>query len=85
MAEPIEVRKHGKSGPEVMVLHGGPGAQGSVASLASSMAMWARVHEPQCRRSGTLPLTMDQHAEDLAAVAPPSAAYIGWSWGRCLV
>jgi pimeloyl-ACP methyl ester carboxylesterase len=27
---------------------------------------------------------MDQHAEDLAAVTPPLANYIGWSWGAML-
>lgn len=82
--DPIEVRVHGKSGPDVVVLHGGPGAQGSVASLAASMAPWARVHEPIQRRAGIFPLTVEQHAEDLFRVAPKRAVYIGHSWGAML-
>lgn len=80
----IEVREHGKQGPEVVVLHGGPGAQGSVASLAASMAPWARVREPILRRAGILPLTMEQHAEDLFRVAPKKATYVGHSFGAML-
>jgi len=80
----IEVREHGKTGPDVVVLHGGPGAQGSVASLSASLAPWARVHEPIMRRSGILPLTMEQHIEDLHRVAPKQATYIGHSWGAML-
>lgn len=80
----IEVREHGKTGPDVVVLHGGPGAQGSVASLAASMAPWTHVREPILRRSGMFPLTMEQHTEDLFRVAPKKAIYIGHSWGAML-
>lgn len=82
--ETIKVREHGKTGPDVVVIHGGPGAQGSAASLAASLAPWARVREPIQRRSGILPLTVDQHAEDLFRVAPKKATYIGHSWGAML-
>ncbi len=84
LVETIEVREHGKTGPHVVVLHGGPGAQGSAASLAASLAPWARVHEPLMRKAGTLPLTMDQHAEDVSRVVPDRATYVGHSWGAML-
>lgn len=83
-AAPIEVREHGKKGRDVVVLHGGPGAQGSVASLASALAPKYHVWEPLMRRGGIYPMTMDQHVEDLDAVAPKRAVYVGWSWGAML-
>ncbi|MHB9003675.1 MAG: alpha/beta fold hydrolase [Coriobacteriia bacterium] len=84
MARPIEVREHGKHGPDIVVLHGGPGGQGSVVSLAAALAPSYHVLEPLMRPAGTLPMTMDQHAEDIAQIAPPQATYIGWSWGAML-
>ncbi|MBU4557357.1 MAG: alpha/beta hydrolase [Actinobacteria bacterium] len=84
LVQNIEVREHGKRGPDVVVLHGGPGAQGSVASLVASLAPWAHVLEPLMRRAGVYPLTMDQHAHDLHRVAPAKATYIGHSWGAML-
>ena len=81
---PIDIRLHGKDGPEVVLLHGGPGAPGSVWSLAEALADEFRVLEPLQRRCGDVPLTVRQHVEDLAEVAPPSAPIVGWSWGAML-
>lgn len=81
---PIDVRIHGKDGPEVVVLHGGPGAQGSVADLARMLADEFRVLEPLQRRSGMEPLTVRRHVEDLVEVAPAGAAIVGASWGAML-
>lgn len=84
MLEPIEVRSYGTEGPRVVVLHGGPGAQGSAIGLAQELQDRFRVIEPIQRRSGIVPLTVQQHVEDLAAVAPVPATVVGWSWGAML-
>lgn len=87
--ERIAVRRYGESGPSVAVLHGGPGAPGSLASLAIELADEFRVLEPLQRRSGPVPLTVDRHVADLASVlddpeldAP--VRVVGHSWGAML-
>ena len=116
--ELIEVRLYGAAGPTtVVLLHGGPGAPGSVADLAADLAASRQpavsiqkkqpeaatrgqvekesgcaadlasgfhVLEPLQRRAGSVPLTVEQHVDDLAAVAPDSAAFVGHSWGAML-
>ncbi|HEX9639422.1 MAG TPA: alpha/beta hydrolase [Acidobacteriota bacterium] len=85
----MKIRNHGTSGPQVIVLHGGPGAPGSAAPLARGLADRFRVLEPWQRGSGGVPLTVERHVEDLRvligdleAAAPP--ALVGWSWGAML-
>jgi len=80
----ITVRRLGEKGPVVLVLHGGPGAPGSARGLARMLSLRFSVWEPLQRRSGTVPLSVAQHVEDLAAVAPPSALIVGHSWGAML-
>lgn len=80
----IEVREYGESGPTVVLLHGGPGAPGSVASLARDLASDFRVREPLQRCSGNEALTVERHCLDLAAVAPDKTLLVGWSWGAML-
>jgi pimeloyl-ACP methyl ester carboxylesterase len=82
--EPIQVRLHGSAGPKVVVLHGGPGAPGSAVGLAQALAPAFQVLEPLQRRSGSVPLTVARHVEDLAVVVPRPAILIGWSWGAML-
>lgn len=82
--DPIDVRTYGSAGSTIVVLHGGPGAPGSVAALARDLGRNFRVLEPLQRRSGAVPLTVSRHVEDLAAVAPMPAILIGWSWGAML-
>jgi len=48
----IRVRVHGSAGPEVVVLHGGPGAAGDAAPLARTLAEGFRVLEPWQRGRG---------------------------------
>ena len=85
IGEPIEVRTYGDSAHDVVVLHGGPGARGSAASLAAALAPDHKVYEPWQRRGGARhPLTVESHVADLAAVAPERAVYVGWSWGAML-
>ena len=79
----LAVRHHGVGGPRVVVLHGGPGAPGSARGLARALSGHFSVLEPLQRRSGAVPLTIERHVEDLAAVAP-RAAVVGWSWGAML-
>jgi pimeloyl-ACP methyl ester carboxylesterase len=82
--EPIEVRRYGCGGPLVAVLHGGPGALGSAASLAGDLTDGFTVLEPRQRRSGGPALTVAGHVADLAAVLPDGAALVGHSWGAML-
>ena len=81
---PIEVRTYGDVGPLVAVLHGGPGASGSVAGLARDLSEFATILEPLQRRSGQIPLTVAQHVADLAEVLPEPVIIVGWSWGAML-
>jgi pimeloyl-ACP methyl ester carboxylesterase len=84
-ADRLTVHRHGEGADVVVVLHGGPGARGSVSSLARLLAAPHRtVLEPWQRRSGGPPLTVRRHVADLAAVAPPRAKVVGWSWGAML-
>ena len=84
MLAPIELRQHGHDGPEVLVLHGGPGAPGSAHGLARAIAHEFKVIEPLQRRAGTVPLTMAQHVDDLRVIAPEQALIVGWSFGAML-
>ena len=84
MHEPIECRHHGADGPKTVVLHGGPGAPGSALGLCRVLMAWSSVLEPLQRRSGAVPLSVDVHVEDLAAVAPDRAIVVGHSWGAML-
>ena len=84
VVEPIQVRTHtGRAGP-VVVVHGGPGAPGSVTGLAAGLAPAFEVWEPFQRRSGEVELTVDRHVADLHDVAPHAAVIVGHSWGAML-
>jgi pimeloyl-ACP methyl ester carboxylesterase len=80
----IEVRRYGRVGPAVTVLHGGPGAPGSAGALAAALADTFRVAEPLQRRAGGTPLTVAGHVADLAGVVDEPAHVVGWSWGAML-
>jgi pimeloyl-ACP methyl ester carboxylesterase len=81
---PIDVHRHGLEGPPVVVLHGGPGAPGSVAVLADALSDEFAVGEPWQRRAGETPLTVAGHVADLAEVVDEPAHVVGWSWGAML-
>lgn len=81
---PIEVRRYGAMGPEVVVLHGGPGAPGSAVGLARALAARFTVLEPLQRRAGEIPLTVAQHVDDLLQVADLPSVVVGHSWGAML-
>lgn len=81
---PIDVREYGHAGPTIVVLHGGPGAPGSVARLAVDLSPRFRVLEPRQRRRGDAPLTVESHVADLAAILDRPARIVGHSWGAML-
>src|SRR5215471_11358752 len=84
----LRVRGYGQSGPGVIVLHGGPGAAGHMAPVASGLAQSYRVFEPFQRGSGAEPLNVATHVADLHEIvttcARGSPALIGASWGAML-
>jgi pimeloyl-ACP methyl ester carboxylesterase len=80
----VAVRRWGAKGPPLVVLHGGPGAPGSARGLAQLLSDRFTVWEPLQRRAGGVPLTVQQHVDDLAAVAPAPALVVGHSWGAML-
>ena len=81
--------RSGRTGPEVVVLHGGPAAAGSAYGIAAGLADAFRVLEPWQRGAGEVPLTVAVHVADLHhlittrcdAAAP---AIVGQSWGAML-
>jgi pimeloyl-ACP methyl ester carboxylesterase len=82
----LKVHEYGASGPQVIVIHGGPGACGSMAPIARGIADLFRVLEPfQSATSATV----SDHVADLHEVvesfSPDAApALVGHSWGAML-
>jgi pimeloyl-ACP methyl ester carboxylesterase len=79
----LKVRSYGSSGPRVIVVHGGPGACGSMAPVARALADSFRVLEPF--QSG-LATTVAGHVADLHEVVESCSdsvapALVGHSWG----
>jgi pimeloyl-ACP methyl ester carboxylesterase/GNAT superfamily N-acetyltransferase len=77
------------TGPTVVLVHGGPGAPGSLSPLARDLARECRVLEPRQRRSGEQPLTVDRHVADLQQVVDERCpaqrpTVVGHSWGAML-
>lgn len=85
----LHIVEHGRSGPLVIILHGGPGAPGSTADLARGLADGFRVLEPWQRAGGGEPLTVARHVADLDRVIRTHCpadrpALVGHSWGAML-
>jgi pimeloyl-ACP methyl ester carboxylesterase len=85
----LRVRLYEGDGPPVVVVHGGPAAVGNAGPIARGLAPVCRVYEPWQRGSGSVPLTVEQHVEDLDAVVQAACSYgtpvlIGESWGAML-
>ena len=82
----LKVRSYGTVGPRVIVVHGGPGACGSMAPIARALADSFRVLEPF--QSG-LATTVAEHVADLHEVIQSRSdtaapALVGHSWGAML-
>jgi pimeloyl-ACP methyl ester carboxylesterase len=77
----VEVRRYGAVGPEVVLLHGGPGAIDSTIPVGEELSRTCRVFEPVQEAR-----TVDGHIRDLEGVARALSAplYVGWSWGAML-
>jgi pimeloyl-ACP methyl ester carboxylesterase len=85
----VPVKRYGPNGRSVVVIHGGPGAQGGAGLLAQALADPLHVLEPWQRMSSETPLTVAQHLEDLAGVISTEIpgekpALVGESWGAML-
>jgi len=83
------VREYGRAGAPVVVLHGGPAAVGDVAPLARALGESFLALEPWQRGSGSEPLTVAKHVEDLHALIrtrsrDAAPAVVGHSWGAML-
>ena len=86
----MKARMYGTRGPQVVVVHGGPGAPGSMAPVARELAGSCRVIEPWQRGSGGDPLTVARHVADLhelvgSRCAGSEPVLVGHSWGAMLV
>jgi len=84
----LTVRRHGETGPVVIVLHGGPAAAGEAGPLARGLADGFQVLEPWQRGSGAVPLTVARHVADLQKIVEECGgdrpALVGESWGAML-
>ncbi|MFQ5506154.1 MAG: alpha/beta fold hydrolase [Planctomycetota bacterium] len=85
----MRARGYGTAGPSVLVLHGGPGAPGYVAPVARGLARSFRVLEPWQRGSGSGPLTVARHVDDLEDLIVSRCegerpAIVGHSFGAML-
>lgn len=85
----LGVRQYRSKGPEVIVLHGGPGAGGSARPIAQGLADAFAVCEPMQRGSGEGALSVARHVEDLRTMighycASRAPALVGESWGAML-
>lgn len=70
--------------PKLFLIHGGPGAQGSLHGLSNSLPIELRPREILQRYSGEFSLTVDQHIADMAAIIQEPANILGHSWGAML-
>jgi pimeloyl-ACP methyl ester carboxylesterase len=81
----LKVRAHGSSGAHVLVIHGGPGACGSMAPIARSLADSFRVLEPfQSSGSSTVAAHVAELHEVVTTCSSSKPALVGHSWGAML-
>jgi len=86
----LRYREYGCMGPRVVLVHGGPGAPGSMAPVARGLEDAFRVLEPFQRGSGSGRLTVTRHVEDLRETVEEwregqPFRLVGHSWGAMLV
>lgn len=70
--------------PKLFLIHGGPGAQGSLHGLSNALPIELRPREILQRYSGEVPLTVNQHIADMAAIIQEPSNILGHSWGAML-
>ena len=76
----MQDRKHGPPPYSIVVLHGGPGAQGGMGTVAQELGKTYGVLEPM-QRANTVQGQVDELHEAILADAKPPITLIGWSWG----
>lgn len=86
---PCLVRIYGSVGPTVTLVHGGPGAPGTMAPVAHELCDRFRVLEPWQRPSGAERLSVARHVTDLHEILDRHGggsrpALVGSSWGAML-
>jgi pimeloyl-ACP methyl ester carboxylesterase len=81
----LKLREYGSSGPQVIVIHGGPGACGSMAPVARALADSFRILEPfQSSSSSTVAGHVADLHEVVTAYSSSTPALVGHSWGAML-
>lgn len=86
----VSMRRYGTKGPFVILVHGGPGAYGYLATVAEELSGSYRVLEPFQRGTRQGSCTVAQHVEDLHRVVSlcrdegRRPAVVGHSWGAML-
>lgn len=86
----LDFRTYGNSGPDVILLHGGPGAAGYMTPIQRALADSFRLLEPfQRRGSRNQPAMVARHIEDLHEFVESHCpctcpALVGHSWGAML-
>ena len=85
----LVVREYGTGREQVIVLHGGPAAAGDVAPLAEALGKRWHAFEPFQRTSGSSPLTVSRHVQDLDNLIRERCSggqpvLAGHSWGAML-
>ena len=78
------IRKYGTAPFEAVVVHGGPGACGSVASVANELSGIIGVVEP-IQSKHTIPELVRELYEQILTVTKEPVTLIGHSWGAWLV
>ncbi len=78
------VRRYGEGPVQAVVVHGGPGAPGSVACVARELSKTCGVIEPMQSRHSIAEL-IDELDTQIRAYTQEAAVLIGHSWGAWLV
>jgi len=83
------IRFWGDKGKTVIAMHGGPGAVGDMGGLATELSRDFYVIEPWQRVTGSIPVNVDQHIQDLHELInehckTDNPILVGHSWGAML-
>lgn len=82
-SHPTNPHRHGRAPYRVVLVHGGPGARGSMAPVARVLARTGGVLEPwQTARS--VPGQVEELSDQIERWATPPVTLIGHSWGAWL-
>ena len=79
----MKLRLYGKEPFIIAVVHGGPGARGSVAPVAKEMSQYFGVLEPLQTKT-TVDGQVDELFNELSVYASFPITLIGHSWGAWL-